>query len=162
MVIFDFMESYFSRGASQLASISVYQRSTWALDHSSVRLCGRSLVAQIFRRRANFGGAKISEKTNLGRRDRFRQKNVKIRAILAIFRPFQNFEGRHASSEVRIWRSCEFLSLTMTFVSKNHPRCPKIQLSMIFGGGVKSQLMIFFLTFGPKLTCTFWFTDMMV
>ena len=68
---------------------------------------------------------------------------------------FQGLEGRLETSEVPIWRSCEFLSVTMTFVSKSYPRCPKIQLSMTFGGGVKVVQTIFFLTFGPKLTCTF-------
>ena len=38
---------------------------------------------KIFRRRENF------EKTRSGRRDRFRQKIVKIGAILAIFGPFE-------------------------------------------------------------------------
>ena len=48
-----------------------------------------TLVAQIFRRRENFGGAKIFEKKNLGRRARFPAKIVEIGAILAIFEPFE-------------------------------------------------------------------------
>ena len=55
----------------------------------------------------------------------------------------QDLEGHHETSEVLIWRSCEFLSVTMTFVSKSYPRCPKIQLSRIFGGGVKKPISIF-------------------
>ena len=67
----------------------------------------------------------------------------------------QGLEGRLETSEVPIWRSCEFLSVTSRFVSKNYPRHSEIQLSMIFGGGVNKSISIFFLTFGPKLTCTF-------
>ena len=74
----------------------------------------------------------------------------------------QDLEGHHETCEVPIWRSCEFLSVTSRFVSKNYPRCPKIQISMIFGGGVKVVQTIFLLTFGPKLTCNFWFADMMI
>ena len=84
-----------------------------------------------------FSVARKFRKKSLGRRDRFRQKIVKIGVILAIFQPFEDFERHDASSEVPIWRSCEFLSVSMTFVSKNYPRCPKIQLSTTFGGGVK-------------------------
>ena len=98
-----------------------------------------------FARRENFSSTRNFfrsrehiRKKSLGRRDRFRQRIVKIGVILAIFRPFEDFERHDASSEVPIWRSCEFLSVSMTFVSKNYPRCPKIQLSTTFGGGVKS------------------------
>ena len=50
-----------------------------------VRSFVRSFVAKIFGRRENFW------KKSLGRRDRFRQKIVKIGAILAIFEPLQVF-----------------------------------------------------------------------
>ena len=101
---------------------------------------------EIFRRRENFGDAKI-----LG-------KNVWVVAIVFVkksskselssrfsgrLKILQGLEGRLETSEVPIWRSCEFLSVTMKFVSKNHPRCPKNQLSMIFGGGVKKAIWIF-------------------
>ena len=66
----------------------------------------------------------------------------------------QGLEGRLETSEVPIWRSCEFLSVTMKFVSKNHHRCPKNQISTTFGGGVQKSTSIFFLIFGPKPTCT--------
>ena len=62
----------------------------------------------------------------------------------------QALEGRLETCEVPIWRSCEFLSVTSRFVSKSYPRCPKIQLSMIFGGGVNKSISIFFLTFGQN------------
>ena len=45
-----------------------------------------------FRRRENFG------KKSLGRCDRFRQKIVEIGAILAIFRPFEDFARSRRSS----------------------------------------------------------------
>ena len=51
---------------------------------------------------------------------------------------FKDLEGHHETCEVPIWRSCEFLSATSGIASKSYPRCPKIQLSVIFGGGVKS------------------------
>ena len=72
------------------------------------------------------------------RDDSFGPKIAEFRVILAIFRPFEDFERHDASSEVPIWRSCEFLSVSMTFVFRNYPRCPKIQLSTTFGGGVES------------------------
>ena len=62
----------------------------------------------------------------------------------------QHLEGCHASSEVPIWRSYEFLSVTSRFVSKNYPKHSEIQLSMIFGGGVNKSISIFFSSFGPK------------
>ena len=71
-------------------------------------------------------------------------------------------EGHDETCEVPIWRSCEFLSVTSRFVSKSYPRCPKIQLSTIFGGGVNKSISIFLLSFGPNLTCTFWFADVMI
>ena len=55
----------------------------------------------------------------------------------------QDLEDHHETCEVPIWTSCEFLSVTTTFVSKSYPRCPKIQLSRIFGGGVKKSISIF-------------------
>ena len=42
----------------------------------------------------------------------------------------------------------------MRFVSKIYPRCPRILLSMTFGGGVKNWISTFLLTFGRKPTCT--------
>ena len=74
----------------------------------------------------------------------------------------QDLEGHHESCEVPIWGSCEFLSVTSRFVSKNYPRHSEIQLSMIFGGGVNKSILTFFVIFGPKLTCIFWFADMMI
>ena len=62
----------------------------------------------------------------------------------------QDLEGHHETCEVPIWRSCEFLSVTSRFVSKNYPRHSEIQLSMIFGGGVNKSISIFFLTFGQN------------
>ena len=112
-----------------------------------------------FRRRENFGKkvwvvaivfVKKSSKSELSSRFSGRLKIL------------QGLEGHDETCEVPIWRSCDFLSVTMIFVSKNHPRCPKNQLSMIFGGGVKKSFSIFFLIFGAKLTCTFWSADMMV
>ena len=75
---------------------------------------------------------------------------------LAIFRPFEDLSGlrgRLETSEMPIWRSYDFLSVISGFVSKNYPRHSEIQLSMIFGGGVKSSISVFVLAFGPKLTC---------
>ena len=105
-----------------------------------------------FRRRENFGKkvwaiaivfVKKSSKSELSSRFFGRLKIL------------QDLEDHHETCEVPIWTSCEFLSVTTTFVSKSYPRCPKIQLSRIFGGGVKVLQTIFFLTFGPKLTYTF-------
>ena len=52
--------------------------------------------------------------------------NIKIGAILAILGCLkicigclQGLEGRPESSQMPIWRSCEFLSITIKFVSKN-------------------------------------------
>ena len=46
-------------------------------------------AANIFRRRESFFACVKASKKSLGRRDRFREKIVKIGAILAIFRPFE-------------------------------------------------------------------------
>ena len=99
-----------------------------------------------FRRRVNFGDAKILEKkvwvvaivfvNKLSKSELSSRFSGRLKIL-------QGLEGRLETSEVPIWRSCEFLSVTMKFVSKNHPRCPKNQLSMIFGGGVKRSITIF-------------------
>ena len=52
-------------------------------------MCVRSFVAKIFRRRENFGGAKIYEKKSSSRRDQFRPRIVKIETILAVFGSFE-------------------------------------------------------------------------
>ena len=67
----------------------------------------------------------------------------------------QDLEGDHETCEVPIWRSCEFLSVTIKFVSKNYRFYPNNQLSMIFGEGVKVLLPIFGFDFGPKVTFSF-------
>ena len=59
-----------------------------------------------------------------------------------------------------IWRSYEFLSVRMTFVSKSYPRCPKIQLSMTFGWGVK--VVFFSWLLGQNWLALFWFADMII
>ena len=77
----------------------------------------------------------------------------------------QDLEGQHETCEVPIWKSCEFLSVTSRFVSKSYPRCPKIQISAIFGGGVNKSISIFFLTFGQNWLALFWvcwYDDMML
>ena len=115
-------------------------------------------MTKIFRRRENFGDAKILEKKVRVVAIVFVKKSSKSELSSRFFgrlKILQDLEGHHETCEVPIWRSCEFLSVTMTFVSKSYPRCPKIQLSRIFGGGVEVLQTIFFLTFGPKLTCTF-------
>ena len=84
--------------------------------------------------------------------------------FLSRLKILQDLESHHETCEVPISRSYAFLSVTMTFVSKSYPRCPKNQISMTFGGGVQESISIFFLTFGPKLTCTFlvcWYDEMM-
>ena len=119
-----------------------------------------TLVAQIFRRRENFGGAKIFEKKIWAAAIIFVKKSSKSELSSRFFgrlKILQDLEDHHETCEVPIWTSCEFLSVTTTFVSKSYPRCPKNQLSMIFGGGLKKSISIFFWIFGPKLTCTFWF-----
>ena len=111
-----------------------------------------------FRRRKKFGDAKILEKKVRVVAIDFVKKSSKSQLSSRFFgrlKILQHLEGCHASSEVPIWRSYEFLSVTSRFVSKNYPRHSEIQLSMIFGGGVNKSISIFFLTFGPKLTCTF-------
>ena len=69
--------------------------------------------------------------------DAFGRKKIE-KKIFQKKKCFEDLEGHHETCEVPIWRSCEFLSVTSRFVSKSYPRCPKIQLSAIFGGGVKS------------------------
>ena len=123
-----------------------------------VRSLAGALVAQIFGRRENFGDAKILE------------KKVWVVAIVFVkklstselsprfssrLKILQDLEGRLETSEMPIWRSYEFLSVTSSFVSKNYPRHSEIQLSMIFVGGVNKSISIFPLTCWPKLTCTF-------
>ena len=113
---------------------------------------------------SDFRETKISEMKEWVVAINFAQKSSKSEPssrFLSRFKILQDLEGHHETCEVPIWRSCDFLSVTMKFVSQNHPRCPKNQLSMTFGGGVKNSISIFFLTFGPKLTCTFWLADMM-
>ena len=69
-------------------------------------------------------GAKVLEDELLKLKDEFRPRIVKLGAAVAIFRLFkdlQDLEGRHAESEVPMWRSCEFWSDTIKFVSQNHP-----------------------------------------
>ena len=51
--------------------------------------------AKNFRRRENF------RKTRSGRRDRFRQKIVKIGVILAIFEPFENLRQKFSPDGAR-------------------------------------------------------------
>ena len=115
----------------------------------------RSLVhVNFFRRRENFGNARW------GRRDRFRPKIIEIRAIFVIFRPFedlrrlledlQGLEGRHETSEKLIWRSREFLSATIKFVSENYPMSPEIQPSATFSAGVKVVLTICWFEFSAN------------
>ena len=131
----------------------------------------RSFVRSLAARRENFSSTR-----KFRRRENF-EKKVWVVAIVFVkkslkselssrfsgrLKILQGLEGHDETCEVPIWRSCDFLSVTMIFVSKNHPRCPKNQLFMIFGGGVKKSISSFFLTFGPKLTCTFWFADMMI
>ena len=120
---------------------------------------------KLFRRRKIcFARTKISKKS-LCRRNRFSPNIVKMGVILVICWPFedlQDFEDRHASSEVPIWRSCEFLSVTSRFVLKNYPRHSEIHLSRILGGGVKLSISICSLTFWPKPTCAFLLADMMM
>ena len=132
---------------------------------SLARSLAGALVAKIFRRRENFGDAKILEKKVWVVAIVFVKKSSKSELSSRFsgrLKILQGLEGHDETCEVPIWRSCDFLSVTMKFVSQNHPRCPKNQLSMTFGGGVKNSISIFFLTFGPKLTCTFWFVDMMI
>ena len=131
-------------------------RSRIGLALISVRI---ALTMRKFRRRENF------RKNNWALAIDFVKKSSKSELssrFLNRLKILQDLEGHHETCEVPIWRSCEFLSVTMRFVSKNHPRCPKNQLSMIFGGVVKKSISIFFLTFGTKLICTFWFADMMI
>ena len=105
----------------------------------------------------NFRRANFSSTRKFRQRENFRKK-VWVVAIVFVkkssksqlssrfsgrLKISQGLEGRLKTSEVPIWRSCEFLSVTMTFVSKTYPRCPKIQLSRIFGGGVKKSISIF-------------------
>ena len=125
---------------------------------SFVRSLAGALVAKIFRRRGNFGDAKIFEKKVWVVAIVFVKKSSKSELssrFSSRLKILQGLEGRLETSEVPIWRSCEFLRLTSRFVSKNYPRRQKILLSRIFGGGVKVAQRIFFSTFGPKLTCTF-------
>ena len=132
---------------------------------SFARSLAGALVAKIFRRRENFGDAKISQKKVWVVAIVFVKKSSKSELSSRFsgrLKILQGLEGHDETCEVPIWRSCDFLSVTMIFVSKNHPRCPKNQLFMIFGGGVKKSISIFFFTFAPKLTCTFWFADMMI
>ena len=152
---------------------SAYASDPYSFVRSFVRSFARSLacslagalVAKIFRRRENFGDAKIL------------QKKVWVVAIVLVqksskselssrfsgrLKILQGLEGHDETCEVPIWRSCDFLSVTMIFVSKSHPRCSNNELSMIFGGGVKKSISILFLNFWPKLTYIFWFTDMMI
>ena len=115
--------------------------------------------------RKNFGEAKLFEKKNWVVAIDFVKKSSKSELSSRFFgrlKILQDLEGHHKTCEVPIWRSCEFLNVTSRFVSKDYPRCPKIQISMIFGGGAKMVQTIFVLTFGPKLTCTFWFADTMI
>ena len=117
-----------------------------------------ALVAKIFGRRGIFGDVKILEKKVWVVAIVFVKKSSKSELSSRFSgrsKILQGLEGHDETCEVPIWRSCDFLSVTMKFVSQNHPRCPKNQLSTIFGGGVKKPISIFFLTFGPKLTCTF-------
>ena len=74
----------------------------------------------------------------------------------------QDLEGHHETCEVPIWRSCEFLSVTRRFVSKNYPKHSEIQLSRIPAGGVNRSISIFSSTFWAKPTCTFLLADMMM
>ena len=107
-------------------------------------------------------------KKDSGRRDWFRQKSVEIGAILAMFRPFEDFARSRRSSRNMWIAALEELWLFECYHQirlEKLPRHSEIQLSMIFGGGVNKSISIFFLTFGPKLTCTFlvcWYGDMII
>ena len=119
----------------------------------------------MFRRRENFGDAKILQKKVWVVAIVFVKKSSKSELSSQFsgrLKILQGLEGHHETCEVPIWRSCELLSVTMRFVLKNHPRCPKNQLSMIFGGGVKKLISIFVFIFGPKLTCIFGLADIMI
>ena len=101
---------------------------------------------------------KIFGNDSFHRCDRFRQIFVQIGAILAIFRPFedlQDLEGRHETCEMRIWRSSEFLNVTIRSVSKNYPISPENQFYTIFGKGVNRSIKIFGLEFWLKPTYSF-------
>ena len=99
-----------------------------------------------FARRANcavartfFDDAKISKK-KFGSTRSIPSKNRRNGAIVTIFGPFEDLQGLKGcleTSEMPIWRSYEFLSVTSRFVSKNYPRHPEIHLSRILDGGVK-------------------------
>ena len=80
--------------------------------------------------------------------------------FFACLKILQDLEGHRETCEVPIWRSCEFLSVTSRFVSKNYPRHSEIQLSRILGGGVKRSISIFSSVFWPKPTCTLLVADM--
>ena len=103
-------------------------------------------MTKFFRRRENFGDAKILEQKIGVVAIAFVKKSPKSELsprLSGRLKILQGLEGRLETSEEPIWRSCEFLSVTVKFVSKNHPRCPKNQFSMIVGGGVKKLISIF-------------------
>ena len=75
--------------------------------------------------------------------------------ILEMFRPFEDLQdlgGHQEANEMPIWRSCDFWSVTIRFVSENYPKSPEVQLSTTFGQGVNVSVKIFGLEFGPKAT----------
>ena len=110
-------------------------------------------MTKIFRRREDFGDAKILEKKVWVVPIVFVKKSSKSELSSRFFgrlKILQGLEGRLETSEVPIWRSCEFLSVTSRFVSRNYPRHSEIQLSMIFGGGINQVDLNFFLDFWVK------------
>ena len=66
----------------------MHRRETF-LTLSFVRSFVRPFAAKIFVDAKFFSARQIFSKTKSGRRDRFRQKIIKIGAILAIFEPFE-------------------------------------------------------------------------
>ena len=116
----------------------------------------RNLFLKNFRKKET--NEKILKKKSLGRRERFRPKIVKIGAIPAIFRPFedlQDLEGHHETCEMQIWRGSEFLKVTIRSVSKNYPISPENQFYTIFGKGVNRSIKIFGFEFWLKPTYSF-------
>ena len=71
--------------------------------------------------------------------------------ISRLFEDLQGLKGRLETSEMPIWRSYEFLSVTSRFVSKNYPRHSEIQLSMTIGEGAKMSTTILGFQFWPKV-----------
>ena len=142
-----------------------FRRSAHATDP------GDDGFAKFSRKFSENNGANIFSKTRFRRCDRFRQKIIQIGAILAIFRPFQDF-GRFGAKisrvgfflvKVTFWRSCDFLIRVFSSVVKSY--CPKYTYFWgdFLGEGVKDldlapkmTLTITRSDFGPKMTCTLW------